>query len=176
MILYFVRHGQTDFNKTHRLQGLAFDEPLNAEGEKEMRDMLPNLPTDFEVIFSSPLKRVKKSAQIIADYFNKPILIKEEITERDFGSLAGKTWDDIPQGRELQAIDREQKYNYQVFGGESVEDVRARLKKFIEYAKASKYKSALVVSSIGILRLAYKILLNQNVIEIKNASVHKFEV
>ncbi len=176
MILYFVRHGQTDFNKTHRLQGTAFDEPLNSDGEKEMHDLLPNLPTDFEVIFASPLKRVQMSAQIISDFSHKPIITRDEISERSFGSLAGKTWDDIPNGRELQATDREQWYDYRPFGGESVEDVTERLKQFIEYAKTSGYQSALVVSSIGILRLVYKVLLNQHVIEIKNASVHTFKI
>jgi broad specificity phosphatase PhoE len=176
MILYFVRHGQTDFNKTHRLQGLEFNEPLNALGEKEMQDLLPNLPTDFEVIFASPLKRVQMSAEIIAHHFHKPIITKEEITERDFGSLAGKTWDDIPNGRKLQTIDRKQEYDYRPYGGESVDDVIARLKHFLDYAKTPGYQSALVVSSIGILRLVYKILLDENVIEIKNASVHRFEI
>lgn len=176
MILYFVRHGQTDFNKTHRLQGVAFDEPLNAEGEREVQDLLPNLPANFEVIFASPLKRVQMSAQIIADYSHKLIITKSEVSERDFGSLAGKTWDDIPEGRELQKIDQQQKYDYRPYGGESVEDVTARLKHFIEFAKSSKYQSGLVVSSIGILRLAYKVLLNENVVEIKNASVHRFEI
>jgi len=176
MILYFVRHGQTDFNKTHRLQGVEFDEPLNAEGEKEMNDLLPNLPTGFEVIFASPLKRVQMSAQIIADYSHKPIITKKELSERDFGSLAGKTTDEIPNGYELREIDRQLKYDYRPFGGESVEDVAVRLKQFIEYAKGSGYQSALVVSSIGILRLAYKVFLNQIVTEIENASVHAFEI
>ena len=176
MILYFIRHGQTDFNKEHRLQGVEFDEPLNAEGEKEMHDLLPNLPTDFEVIFASPLKRVQMSAQIIADYSHKPIVIKEELSERDFGSLAGKTWSEIPNNLELQTLDREQRYDYRAFGGESFEDVALRLERFISYAKDSSYASALVVSSIGVLRVAYKIVLNENIVDIDNASVHRFEI
>jgi broad specificity phosphatase PhoE len=176
MILYFVRHGQTNFNKTHRLQGVAFDEPLNDEGTKEMNELLPSLPDEFEVIFSSPLKRVKTSAQIIANHFHKPILIRSEISERDFGSLAGKTWNDIPGGRDLQAIDQKLQYDYRPYGGESVADVEARIKKFLEEVKGSNYKTVFIVSSIGILRLLYKILLNKEVVEIKNASVHKFEI
>ena len=176
MILYFILHGQTDFNKAHRLQGPAFDEPLNSEGEKEIRDLLPHLPENFEAIFASPAQRVQMSAQIIAEHFHKPIITRAEISERDFGSLAGKTWDEIPNGRELQAMDRNQQYDYRPFGGESVEEVTRRLKSFIEYAKASGYNSALVVSSIGILRLTYKLLLNQHVVEVKNASIHRFEI
>ncbi len=176
MILYFVRHGQTDFNKKHLLQGKEFDEPLNEDGIKQMSELLPNLPNDFEVIFSSSLKRVLTSAEIIKSKFNKPIVVEDEISERDFGSLAGKTWDDIPEGRKLQEIDRKQQYDYRPFGGESVEDVKNRINKFFQNAKNSGYKTALVVSSVGILRLVYKVLLDKDVIEIDNASIHKFEI
>ncbi len=174
MILYFVRHGETDFNVSHRLQGIAFDEPLDNMGVKEMNELLPLLPKDFDVIYSSPLKRVLMSAEIIKGYSNKPILIRNEITERDFGSLAGKTWDDIPGGHELQEIDRRQEYDYHSYGGESVRDVEKRLRKFFEEMKNTDHTSVLVVSSIGIIRLVYKILTGENVIEVKNASVHKF--
>lgn len=176
MILHFVRHGQTDFNISHRLQGVAIDEPLNETGIKEMNDILPTLPSDFEVIFSSPLKRVLMSADIIAQHSGKPIVVRSEISERDFGSLAGKTWDEIPEGRKLQAIDKEAKYDYRPYGGEAVEDVEKRLNTFFAEAKASGYSSALVVSSIGIIRLVYKLLKGEHITEIKNASINTFEV
>ena len=176
MILHFVRHGQTDFNISHRLQGVAIDEPLNDTGVKEMKNLLPNLPKDFEIIYSSPLRRVLMSAQIISDSSGKPIISKTEISERDFGSLAGKTWDEIPHGRELQAIDKEHAYNYRPYGGEAVEDVKKRLDTFFKDAKSSGYSSALVVSSIGIIRLVYKLLKGEHITEIKNASVHTFEI
>lgn len=176
MKIYFVRHGQTDFNIANRLQGTAFDEPLNEVGVKEMNELLPFLPNDFEVIYASPLKRVSMSAQIISDYVHKPIIVKEEISERDFGSLAGKTWDEIPKGRELQAIDRQQKYDYHPYGGESVDDVEDRLKNFFAEIRTSGYSCALVISSIGIIRLVYKLLLSQDVVEIENASVHQFAI
>jgi len=176
MILHFVRHGQTDFNKKHLLQGKQFDEPLNEEGLQQVRDILPNLPHDFEVIYSSPLKRVLASAEIIKARFDKPIIITDQISERDFGSLAGKTWDDIPNGRKMQEIDRELKYDYKPYGGESVQDVTDRLNKFLDNVKGSGHKVALVVSSIGILRLVYKLLLNKDIVEINNASVHTFEI
>jgi broad specificity phosphatase PhoE len=176
MILYFVRHGQTDFNISHRLQGVAIDEPLNEIGIKEMNDILSQLPKDFEVIYSSPLKRVFMSAEIISESSGKLIITNKEISERDFGSLAGKTWDEIPNGRELQAIDKQHKYDYRPYGGESVEDVEKRLNKFLEDVKTSGYNSALIVSSIGIIRLVYKILKGEHVTEVKNASVHTFEI
>jgi broad specificity phosphatase PhoE len=176
MILYLVRHGQTDFNKDHRLQGLLIDEPLNEKGIEETKAMLESLPKDFEVIFSSPLKRVLASAQIISDFSGKPILIREEIRERDFGSLAGKTWDEIPDGRKIQATDRELEYDYRPYGGESAEDVKKRLSVFLDELKKSSYSKVLAVSSIGIIRMAYYSLKNEKVVDVKNVSIHTFEL
>jgi broad specificity phosphatase PhoE len=174
MILYFVRHGQTDFNTTNRLQGAAFDESLNETGVKEMNALLPMLPKDFEIIYSSPLKRVFASAEIISEYSHKRIIVSENISERDFGSLAGKKWDDIPNGQTLQSIDRKQKYNYHPFGGESVQDVEKRVNRFCDEITSSGYAVAIVVSSIGIIRLVYKLFRGEEEIEVRNASVHKF--
>jgi broad specificity phosphatase PhoE len=176
MIIYLVRHGQTDFNKNHQLQGRVFDEPLNSDGIKEINDLLPNLPKDFEVIYSSQHKRVLESAEIISNYSGKPIIINKNLEERDFGSLDGKTWNDIPGGHELQLIDIKQQYDYRQYGGESVEDVAKRFQTFLEEVKRSPYDISLVVSSVGVVRLFYKILLNEVVADIQNASVHKFEI
>ncbi len=176
MILYFVRHGQTDFNVKHILQGSQFDEPLNTDGIKQMEDLIPQLPADFEVIFASPLKRVLMSVEIIKKHFDKPVIIKEELSERDFGTLAGKTWKDIPDGEHLRELDRDQQYDYRSYGGESVADVKNRIEKFLQEAKSSGYNTALIVSSNGILRLLYKLFLNESVDNIDNASIHRFDI
>jgi len=176
MIIYFVRHGQTDLNVHHILQGNTVDEPLNDEGVKEMEVLLPTLPKDFEIIYSSPHKRVLQSAEIIKEYSGKEINIRKELEERDFGSLDGKTWDAIPEGQELVVKDINQQYDYRPYGGESVGDVTLRLQKFLQIAKNSEHRAALAVSSVGIVRLLYKILLNEKVVKIKNGSIHRFEI
>ncbi|MBI3572318.1 histidine phosphatase family protein [Candidatus Kaiserbacteria bacterium] len=175
-ILYLVRHGQTDFNKTHRLQGTKFNESLNEQGVKEIQDCLRNLPRDIEVVFSSDLERSLSSAKIISSHFNKPLVIREELRERDFGSLAGKTWDEIPSGRELQSLDKALAYDYRPYGGESVQDATARLEKFLNELRASKYETAVAVTHNGIFRLAHKLLKEQHIAGVENASAHKFEV
>ncbi len=113
---------------------------------------------------------------MIRTRFPKPLIIREELNERDFGSLAGKTWDELPDGQELRRIDREQRYDYHPYGGESVEDVTERVRRFLAETKRSPYSKILVVSSVGILRVLYKILLNEEIHEIANASVHRFEI
>jgi len=175
-IIYFVRHGQTDFNKTHRLQGIQFNEPLNAQGIEEIHGALHNIPNDIEVVFSSDLERAFSSAKIISGHFNKPLLIREELRERDFGSLAGKTWDEILGGREMQSLDKALIYNYRPYGGESVQDAMTRLEKFINELKDSNYKIVAAVTHNGILRLAHKFLKEEHVEGVSNASVSKFEI
>lgn len=176
MILYFVRHGQTDFNITHRLQGVAFDEPLNAHGRDEMEELCRGLPDDFEVIYTAPLKRTRESAEIIHAHFQIPIETCAELNERSFGSLAGKLWSEIPDGEVLHQKDRTQQYDYHAYGGESVEDVRARIQKFLESASRSGHTCALVVSSIGIIRLAHLLIRGENVIDVPNASFYRFDI
>jgi len=176
MILYFVRHGQTDFNKEHRLQGIQFDEPLNADGVSDMQKLVKTLPTDFEVIYASALERVMASAEIISKKTGKPIITDSDITEKSVGTLAGKTWEEIPNGHELHEKDGLVEYDYRPYGGESVEDVEKRFRKFIKEVRKAN-KNALIVTSIGIIRIAYKLLLaRKGKIEVKNASVHRFEI
>ena len=53
--LIFVRHGQTDWNRTHRIQG-ATDIPLNDTGirqAEELKSLLEHTPIDCAV--TSPL-------------------------------------------------------------------------------------------------------------------------
>ena len=65
MLIYIVRHGETNWNKEHRLQGQT-DIPLNEQGlalaevtGKALRDV------PFDLCFSSPLQRAKQTADRI---------------------------------------------------------------------------------------------------------------
>ena len=57
MVIYVIRHGETDWNTKHWLQGTT-DIPLNQNGIEVAEitsEALKEVP--FDVIFSSPLKR-----------------------------------------------------------------------------------------------------------------------
>ena len=85
-MIYVVRHGQTDWNIEHRIQGHQ-DIPLNDKGVEEanfLKDELSDI--DFDLVFSSPLKRAYKTAEIIT---KKPIRIDDRLIERYNGKLEG---------------------------------------------------------------------------------------
>ena len=61
MDIYLLRHGETDWNKTGRLQGHA-DIPLNARGRVQVDEtvrILRNMGVRMDVMVSSPLKRAQ---------------------------------------------------------------------------------------------------------------------
>ena len=59
MLLYFIRHGQTDWNKDMRMQGQS-DIPLNGNGRESAIEAGKTLAnTHIDLAFSSPLKRCK---------------------------------------------------------------------------------------------------------------------
>lgn len=91
MRLLLTRHGQTDWNVKGKIQGLT-DIELNETGIKQAEDTREKLLNEnIDVIISSPLKRARKTAEIIAKGRNIPLLIDPRITERCFGKFEGKT-------------------------------------------------------------------------------------
>ena len=65
MELYIIRHGETDWNKEKRLQGRS-DTELNEYGI-ELAEITADALKDvtFDRIYSSPLKRAYRTAEII---------------------------------------------------------------------------------------------------------------
>lgn len=157
--------------------GQRVNESLNAEGVKQAQDLAQSLDKDFDIIFSSPLKRAVETAKLISERLNIPVIEKKELTERDFGSLSGKRWDEMPEAVKSRD-DLEQNYDYRSFGGESAGDVKSRFLKFTNELK-EKYsdKKILIVAHGGILKMAHS-LFSKEIAEIKlhNASMHEFDI
>ncbi|MBP5726927.1 MAG: histidine phosphatase family protein, partial [Clostridia bacterium] len=88
-MLYIIRHGKTDWNVRHKMQGRT-DIPLNEEGRQmaeaareEYRDI------HFDICFSSPLIRAKETAEILLRDRNIPILTDDRLLEMSFGRFEG---------------------------------------------------------------------------------------
>jgi len=92
-MIYIVRHGQTDWNVLHKVQGRT-DIELNQTGVEQAKELAQKLAgVKFDVCFSSPLKRAVKTAQTI---YHGPIQIDERVIERGNGELEGRTdWKEL---------------------------------------------------------------------------------
>ncbi len=89
MLLYFIRHGQTDWNKERRMQGQS-DIPLNENGREAAIEAGKTLAdTKIDLAFSSPLKRAKETAELVLKDRNIPIIEDKRIQEISFGICEG---------------------------------------------------------------------------------------
>lgn len=100
--LYFVRHGETSWNETCRVQGQT-DISLNAKGVQQAKEASARFEAvNFTASYSSDLERAHHTAQIIleelAELGNESVQSvrkRTEIRERYFGEFEGKTYGGI---------------------------------------------------------------------------------
>ena len=91
MKLYVVRHGETVWNKLHKVQGAA-DIPLAENGillAEKTGEALKDV--SFDLCITSPLIRARKTAELILEKQPKevPVIEDTRIQEIDFGELEG---------------------------------------------------------------------------------------
>jgi len=175
MQLVVIRHGETDLNKEDRLQGCAGPNlGLTAEGREEVMRVRDALVITPEHIYTSPLVRTRETSALLNERFHVPITEHGELRERDFGSLSGKLRSEInPQ---LVEDDLEGHYDYRPFGGESVDDVRARVRTFLS-SLPPEQRVAMIVTHRGIIRILYDLYPNAALPEmILPASHHIFSI
>ena len=90
MTIYLIRHGETDWNRQNRLQGTE-DIELNETGLMQSAECAAALrAVPAGIILTSPLKRAKVTAEIISERLGgTPVIVEQDLTERDFGPLSG---------------------------------------------------------------------------------------
>lgn len=88
-MLYMIRHGQTDWNKVHKLQGTT-DVPLNETGRQMARDAKKTLDeVEFDACYVSPLSRAVETAEILLEGRDIPIIYDDRLKEISFGIFEG---------------------------------------------------------------------------------------
>lgn len=125
--LYFMRHGETYFNRYNKMQGWS-DMPLTKEGRLDaIRSGLGMHDVDFDAVYTSDLRRTVESAQLFfRDHPSREkltIRMMPEFREVFFGSLEGR--DASEMWNELYK--RLQK-NFSDLGGRSIQDELNTLK------------------------------------------------
>lgn len=177
MQLVFVRHGKTDWGKAKKISGWE-DIPLNEGGVAECEGLLPQLDGGFDIIYSSPLKRAAQSAEIFSRHLGVPVVHDPDLRERNFGSLMGKTWEQVLEeyGADMREIDVRQEYDYRPFGGESAQQVRERVERFARRAVQDGHARPLVVAHAGVIRMMQSLCLKKGEDSVGHNSLHTFDL
>jgi phosphoserine phosphatase len=94
--VYFVRHGETDWNIAGRLQGMT-DTELNARGLAQAGLLAERLAqeSDFVGLYTSPLRRAHRTGEIIGGRIGLPPTVDVRLVERNMGALEGLTDADV---------------------------------------------------------------------------------
>jgi len=88
---YFLRHGETDWNKARRLQGLT-DVPLNARGEAQAElARAAAIGLGLKSIAVSSLGRARRTAEIINRDLGLALTHFDALREFDVGPYEGST-------------------------------------------------------------------------------------
>jgi probable phosphoglycerate mutase len=153
-ILYFVRHGETDWNREQRLQG-QHDIPLNALGRVQasrcgtvLRDLLERdgRPIASYDYVSSPLGRARETMELMrAEMGLDPAAYRTDarLMEMSFGRWEGFTFAEL-QAREARALaERERdKWGFVLPGGESYAQLQVRVRAWYDNVERDSVVSA----------------------------------
>ncbi len=97
--LVLVRHGETDLTRARRFSGRGGSDPgLNDDGRAQVRDTadwLAPLAGQVEAMLTSPLRRTRESADIIAARLGLRAAVDEDLAESGFGDWDGKTFAEV---------------------------------------------------------------------------------
>ncbi len=145
---FFVRHGETDWNKEKKMQGQA-DIPLNEKGREQAREatkMFVNQPID--VIFTSDLLRARETAEILAEATGAEVVIDVRFRERHYGQAEG-----MDREAALAAYPDLFQYNGTSAENESYQAAEERIWTAVsEHLVKHRHKNILVVTHGSILR------------------------
>lgn len=129
--LVLLRHGQSEWNLQNRFTGFK-DVELTDEGREEAANaghLLKNAGIEFDLVFTSTLKRANETAEIALKEAGQENLIDQmiyhkDLRERDYGDLTGLNKDETRQkyGEEQVHIWR-RSYDTRPPGGECLKDV-----------------------------------------------------
>ena len=149
MNIYIIRHGETDANKNHILQG-NINCPLNEYGIKLAKitgERMKGLK--FDACFSSPLDRAVDTAKIVLENSgnNIDIQIDPRIIEMNLGDWEGKSFDtknlEVPLLKVL-LFKANPFWIGKLKNGESAKEVCRRTQEFIRDLVKNDYENVLV--------------------------------
>lgn len=165
--LYLVRHGETVDNANRIMQGQTQGE-LTANGREQAREVaLKMASAHIDAFVSSDLKRSYETCSIIAEPHGAAVTTTPLLRERDWGGFTGRYIPDLKDEPWPDDI-------------ESLEALRARAAKFLDYIRAEFPSQVVLAVGHGIINKAVQsVFYDKPMQEIKpmaNAEVRVLEL
>lgn len=160
--LCLVRHGETDWNVEHRIQGQQ-DVSLNATGEAQALSLAAQLAEGHPrpvAVYSSNLQRAHATACTLAAALSLPVNLNPALRERNFGYFEGLTGHEAKERYpEAYVHHMEREVDFDQHGGETLRGFAARaLGGLVEILSQHEGQTVLVVTHGGVLDLMYRVV------------------
>ena len=158
MEVYIIRHGQTIWNASAKLQGHT-DIELDERGRASAIELGERLEEDgvvFDAIYSSPLSRAYETACFIRGRQNIPVIKDDRLKEIGFGEMEGVTYDVwLKSDSPYRFFFDEPGQYFPPPGGESLEELCERAKDFVRSELETDFKAKrILVAGHGALNKA----------------------
>ncbi len=180
MIIYLVRHGESEGTASGVYQG-QLDSELTYIGLTQAQKLARRFKNinDFEIIYTSPLKRAKNTAiEIFKNHTNKELIEDERLKEKSHGDFTG-----IKKGTHYEELDEKCKIKRKAPNGENMLDQKNRVEDFMKEI-LKRNKNCIISSHQGVILMILHILNIYSLDEIaydkslkpKNTCVYKLEI
>ena len=153
-----IRHGETDWNVSTRIQG-HLDIPLSATGRWQAARLASALREQkIQAIYASDLTRAWETAQFVARTLAISVVKEEGLRERHFGDFEGKTFAEIEAELPDQALRwRRRDPHFAPNGGETLVALRDRvLKTATRLAARHPGEQIALVGHGGVMDVLYR--------------------
>jgi broad specificity phosphatase PhoE len=150
--LILVRHGESLGNRERIFAVNPADLPLTELGYQQAREVAEQIAALFqaELIVASPYLRARETARVIAERLKLPLQIEPALYEREMGSLKGRPYDALER---TSGHDRALPWAWKPQGGESYEEVKARVAPILDrLARAHLERDVVIVSHGGVMQ------------------------
>lgn len=154
--IMLIRHGNTDWNVEEIFRGRA-DVELNEVGIKQAQLLAQYLGrVTIEAVYSSPLKRALKTAEIIAAPHHVATTPTQELVDFDYGEWQGLSHDVVKKKyKALYAEWLNNPHLIKVSGGEILDDVSRRTINLVNQVIVKHQGSVVLVSH----RVIHKVMI-----------------
>lgn len=165
MKLYFVRHGESEANTRHVISNRASSFALTSLGREQAHALARRLgDVPVTALFSSPVRRARETAEILAGSLGLPYQVTEALREYDCGILEEKSDTESWRLHSEIAEDWVSHHNHsrKPEGGESFLDIRNRFVPFIEHLTrhaSNRHDHILLVGHGGLFHLMLPLIL-----------------
>ncbi|MEG0912069.1 MAG: histidine phosphatase family protein [Oscillospiraceae bacterium] len=175
---YIVRHCEAEGNIQKRMHG-TFDSDITAKGKQQLEYLKKRMENvNIDAIYSSPLSRAYKTAKVISDNHNLPIITDIRLCERAIGKFEDCTWHQLKQLYPKEFYDwRQDLPNYVIEGGESEKMSVARFKDILfDIAKNYDGKTVLIASHSMVMKSLFESLFGKELPYSDNTAVSKLKI